>query len=112
LANLKRAIVGSNFRIIRVQKFEGGLVGKGKEHTGKIIIYFCNFNMLNQALAIDPRVGLFLPCRITLVQTAQGVKMMAVNPVKMSQKFNNNELDKLCKKMKGVYENILDEASL
>jgi len=112
LASLKKSIIGANFKVIRVQKFESGFVAKGKEDPKKIIVYFCNFNMLNRALAIDPRVGLFLPCRITLIEKQGIVKLISINPTAMSGKFNNSELNKLCEEMKHLYESILEEAAL
>lgn len=112
LTAIKKAIVGSNFRVIRVQRFDDGYVEKGKGDDKKIIIYFCNFNMLYSALAIDPRVGLFLPCRITLIEQNGKVKLMSINPATMSKKFNNDELLKLCDEMTNLYESIMEEATL
>ncbi len=112
LAALKNAAIGANFRIIREQLFEQGYVEKGKEDSKKIILYFCNFSMLNKALAIDPRVGLFLPCRVTLIEKDGKVSMITVNPSAMSKKFNNAELDKICAEMTGMYRDILEEAAL
>jgi cytochrome c oxidase cbb3-type subunit 3 len=112
LENLKQAVVGRNFRVIREQYFEQGLTAAGEENTRRIILYFCNFAFLNEALAIDPRVGLFLPCRITLVETERGVQVMSINPKNLSQLFNNQELDKACQQMHDLYEEIMEEATL
>ena len=112
LENLKNAITGSNFRLIRVQSFNDGLVEKGKESKEQIVVYFCNFDFLNRALQLDPRVGMFLPCRVTLVKDGDKVKIMTINPMKMSQLFNNAELDRACEEMTRIYETILEEASL
>jgi cytochrome c oxidase cbb3-type subunit 3 len=112
LQALKAAAVGANFRIIREQHFEQGYVEKGKEDSKKIILYFCNFSMLNKALSIDPRVGLFLPCRVTLIERDGKVSMITVNPSAMSKKFNNAELSKICEQMSGMYREILEEAAL
>lgn len=108
---IKRAIVGKNFRIIRVQYLNEGLVEKGKENKNQVMIYFCNFNLLNRALAIDPRVGLFLPCRITVIEEKGKVTVMSTNPLNMSRLFNNQELDKLCQDMYQVYTDIIEEST-
>lgn len=112
VANVKQAVVGKNFRIIREQYFDQGLVPEGQEDKRAVIIYFCNFNILNDALAIDPRVGLFLPCRVTVVEREGKVQVMAINPKTLSQLFNNEELDRVCNEMSRVYESILEEATL
>ena len=108
---LKRAITGKNFKIIREQYVNQGLVKKGKENKKQIMIYFCNFNLLNRALAIDPRVGLFLPCRITVVENKGKVIIMSSNPIYMSRFFNNENLNKLCKEMYQNYADIIEEAT-
>lgn len=112
VANVKRAVVGRNFRVIREQFFDAGLVPEGQEDQRSVIIYFCNFNILNDALAVDPRVGLFLPCRVTVVEHEGKVKVMAINPKTLSKLFNNVELDRVCNEMDRVYESILEEATL
>jgi len=112
LENLKQAVVGRNFRVIREQYFEQGLAAAGDENPRRIILYFCNFAFLDEALAIDPRVGLFLPCRITLVETEHGVQVMSINPKNLSQLFNNQALDKACEQMHDLYEEIMEEATL
>ncbi len=110
--NVKRAAVGKNFRIIRVQTLDAGLVPEGREDQNRIIVYFCNFNFLNDALAIDPRVGMFLPCRVTVVKTGETVKIISINPKHLSRLFNNVELDRACSEMHDIYQGILEEATL
>jgi cytochrome c oxidase cbb3-type subunit 3 len=112
LENLKQAVVGRNFRIIREQFLDQGLAAEGKEDARRIILYFCNFAFLNDALAIDPRVGLFLPCRITLIETEHGVQVMSINPRNLSRLFNNSELDRYCEQMHDLYAEIMEDATL
>ncbi len=111
LEALKQAVVGRNFRVIRVQPLDQGLVPEGQETHKRIILYFCSFSFLNEALAIDPRVGLFLPCRVTLVETADGVQVMSINPKHLSRLFNNAELDEACERMYKLYTEIMEEAT-
>lgn len=110
--NVSQAIIGKNFKLIRTQYLDQGLVEEGKENKEQVIIYFCNFNFLNKALAIDPRVGMFLPCRITIVKQDDKVYIMAINPLKTSSIFNNSELNEACKEMYQIYNELLEEASL
>lgn len=112
LENLRKAVVGKNFRIIRQQTLDDGLVDSKKQNKKQIILYFCNFKFLNDSLALDPRIGLFLPCRITIVQEGSSVKVMAINPLRLSKLFNNVELDNACKNMTNLYTEIIEEATL
>jgi len=110
--NLKSVILGQNFRLIRVQYLNQGFVPEGKEDTDQVIVYSCNFNFLNEALKVDPRVGLFLPCRATVFKHGDKVYVMSVNPKRLSAIFNNSELNELCERMYQTYVNMIEEAVL
>ena len=110
--NVKRAITGSNFIHIRDQALTDGFKLEASPNSKQTVIYFCSFSFLYDALKIDPRVGMFLPCRITVTETNGKVQMMSINPKHLSQLFNNNELDTSCTEMHDVYISILEDASL
>ncbi|HHJ13427.1 MAG TPA: c-type cytochrome [Gammaproteobacteria bacterium] len=112
LENLKRAIASHNFIIIREQTLDTGFVEKGREDRRQYIVYFCSFSFLNEALSVDPRVGLFLPCRVTIQETDSGVELLTINPESLSHLFNNRELDRDCARMHKLYREILEEATL
>lgn len=112
IANIKDAAVGNNYVIIREQTLDTGLVPEGKENPKQHVVYFCNFGFLNKALALDPRVGLFLPCRVTIVEQDGKVLVYAINPNLLSPLFNNVELNKLCQEMSDSYISILEDATL
>jgi len=110
--NVKKAISNNNFFFGRVQPLEYGLTTPEQADPRQTIVYFCNISLLNQALATDPRVGMFLPCRITIVEHQGKVTVMSGNPEVLSALFNNSELNDLCKKMHKSYTDILEEATL
>jgi cytochrome c oxidase cbb3-type subunit 3 len=110
--NVKRAVDNNNFFYGRVQTLEYGLTAPANENPKQVIVYFCNISLLNQALAIDPRVGMFLPCRITIVETNGKVQVMSVNPKVLSRLFNNSELLRLCDELSKSYTAIMEEATL
>lgn len=110
--NLKDAILSANMRLIRTQYLEQGLYSPGNENKQQVIVYSCGFNFLNEALKVDPRVGLFLPCRVTVVEHNGKVLVMTVNPKRLSVVFNNSELERLCDQMYGIYLDILEETTL
>jgi cytochrome c oxidase cbb3-type subunit 3 len=109
---VKDAVLSANMRLIRVQHLDQGLVDPDKENTKQVIVYSCGFNFLNEALKVDPRVGLFLPCRVSIIEHNGKVLVMTVNPKRLSAVFNNNELERLCDQMHQTYIDILEEATL
>jgi len=111
--NVRAAAAAANFAVIRSDHLEHGLVPEGEENPKLVFVDFCNFKFLFEALQIDPRLGMFLPCRISVAEIEPGeVRVMSVNPKALSQLFNNNELDAACRRMHELYTQILDEASL
>ena len=110
--NLKQAIADQNFTLIRTDYLEHGLVDEGAEDHKQVVVHFCNFEFLFEALTIDPRVGLFLPCRVTVIEEEGKVRLMTINPLHLSDLFNNDELEKSCKEMHQIYSDLLEDASL
>jgi cytochrome c oxidase cbb3-type subunit 3 len=55
---------------------------------------------------------MFLPCRVTILETAGKVQVMSVDPKVLSRLFNNSELNRLCDEMTTSYTAILEEATL
>lgn len=112
VANVQSAATAMNFRIIRVQNLEEGLFPEEEQSKKQVVIYFCNFNLINNALNLDPRIGLFMPCRITVIEEEDGVHMMAINPRYLSRVYNNAELDQSCTEMFDIYVAIMEEATM
>ncbi len=109
---LKTAFSAANLRIIRAVPYDEGIVEKGKENKKRWIVDACDFNFLNKALAVDPRVGLFLPCRVTVAEHRGKVLVLTINPKRLSAIFNNSELNEMCEQMQKLYTDIIEEAIL
>jgi cytochrome c oxidase cbb3-type subunit 3 len=112
IENLRQSIISQNFQLIRTDYLEHGLVEEGKENKRQVVLHFCNFKFLYEALAIDPRVGMFLPCQVTVTEEQGKVHVTTINPLYLSHLFNNDELDDACKRMAGIYQAIIEDATL
>jgi cytochrome c oxidase cbb3-type subunit 3 len=113
VANVRSAAIAANFKIIRSDHLEHGLVPEGQESAKMMFVDFCNFKFLFEALQVDPRIGMYLPCRISVAETEDGrVLIMAVNPRALSPLFNNRELDGACETMYDLYATIIEEATI
>ncbi len=113
IANLKAAAEGNNFRVIREQSLDYGLVDNEDENRSQRILYFCNFDMLHEALAVDKRVGVFLPCQVNVIELDDGVYVIAPNPKVISMAYiDNSELAPACSRLQDAYNAILEEATL
>jgi cytochrome c oxidase cbb3-type subunit III len=112
VANLKQAITDQNFTLIRTDYLDHGLVEEGKENKKQVALHFCNFGFLFKALSVDPRVGMFLPCRVTVIEKDGKVQVSTINPKRLGKLFNNHELDEYCDEMFEVYSTLLEDATL
>lgn len=110
--SVRDAIIGRNFSLIREQTLEHGYFPESEQNTRQVMLYFCNFNFLFKAMNIDPRVGLFLPCRVTVAEVNGEVRIMVANPMALSQLFNNDELNEACETMRSLYLDMIEEAAL
>lgn len=109
---LKTAFNAANMRVVLSEYVGQRFVAPEEVNKRRVFIDGCDFAFVNKALAIDPRIGLFLPCRVTVVDTDGKVRVLAMNPKFLSTLFNNRELDALCEKMSEVYTNLIEEATL
>lgn len=110
-AALIQAIGSNNYTYVRQQTIDSHLVPTDWDAQSVRIIYFCNFDMMHRALALDTRATAFLPCRITLIETARGVDLIAVNPAWLSTRLGNYRLHEYCVKMKRDYLTIMHEVA-
>lgn len=109
--NLKKAISGRNFRVLKIQKVDHGFVDEDKE-SNDMVIYFCNFSLVSVAIKVDTRVGQFLPCRITIIERDGKVYLMTMNPRTIADLLDNPEMKKICERVTNMYFDILDEVTI
>jgi len=113
IANIKESISGANFRSFPDRYLEQGLVEEIAINKKQVGIRFCNFESLYKMLNLDPRLGVVLPCRLTVVERDDGeVYVYAINVKVVSQLFNNEELSRFGEKMEEIQMTIIDEAVL
>lgn len=110
--DLIQSIGAHNYSFVRQQAIDSRLVPQAWEAGNVRIIYFCNFAQMNRALSIDGRAAEFLPCRVTLIQTRDGIEIVAINPAWVSERLNNPLLHPDCLKLKQDYLDIMKEASI
>lgn len=106
--NLRNTISGSNYRMIREQSWDDGLQS-GPAAGHETILYFCNFDLVNQAIKSDRRVGQFLPFRVTVVERDGKVLVMAVDPEPLLQVLDAGQLGGLQGRVASMYRELIDE---
>lgn len=111
--NVKQSLQGMNFRFFPDRYMEMGLAPDILVNKKQLSLRFCNFNQLYKMINTEPRLGVILPCRITVVEEADGqVKLYVMNMKLVSRLFNNEQLDGYVDTMLETIAEIIDEATL
>lgn len=112
LNNVHMALQGANFRLFPDRFLEEGLIDEFSHNTRQVSIRFCNFNKLYNMLNVEPRLGVVLPCRITVLERDDGTVLLVAPGMRaISHWFNNNELIELGSAMDEILVAILEEAT-
>lgn len=113
VANVKMALTGANFRIFPDRYLEQGLTDEFSVNQREVGVRFCNFSTLYEMLQMEPRLGVVLPCRITILERADGQVLLVIPNLRVvSRWFNNEELIGLWDSMEDTFREIIEEATL
>lgn len=111
--NVKEAIRGMNFRYLPDRYLEKGLTADDAVNRRQMTIRYCNFKQLYEMVRIDPRLGVGLPCRITVLENEDGsVQLIAMNMRLIAELFNNDQLIEMGEKFNQIQNEIIEEATL
>ena len=113
VTNLKETLKGLNFRYFPDRYMEMGLAPDDQINKKQLSLRFCNFNLLYKMINIEPRLGVILPCRVTVVEEEDGsVKLYLMNMKVATQLFNNEQLSELARQMHENLMELIEEATL
>jgi cytochrome c oxidase cbb3-type subunit 3 len=76
-----------------------------------MVVRFCNFKNMQKFLKLDPRLGVILPCRATVVENNQGeVHIYLENYVHAIKRFNNEQISIDAKDLIDSMKEMVEEA--
>ncbi len=111
--NVKQALIGNNFRTFPDRFLEQGLTDEFSVNQRQVGIRFCNFNELYGMLNIEPRLGVVLPCRVTILERPDGKVLLVIPNLRVVARwFNNDQLIRLWDHMEETFAEIIDEVTL
>jgi cytochrome c oxidase cbb3-type subunit 3 len=112
LEDLRNSLSGNNFRIFPERFIEQGLIDEFSHNTRQVQVRFCNFRELYNMLNLEPRLGVILPCAITVLEQEDGtVLLIAPNMRAQARLFNNDQLERLAGVMEGIILEVMEEAT-
>jgi len=94
VSKIQASIKGANYRTYKPKKLLESLIFK-KDISKQVVIRFCNFDKMQQFIKVEKRLGVLLPCRITVVEGIRGeVSVVIENYKRTVLKFNNPQISK------------------
>lgn len=114
VTNVVRAAKGANLRYVGRRFVDEGLVAQGEEDRHRVTVLVCDSALLADSLALNKRLGTFLPCHINVVEHAGAVKVITLNPDVLKKAFfaDDPELHDVFRSLSDLYAGILEEVTL
>ena len=110
VASVEAACPGVGFGVLHVHDVKATLAAKGFERNPLKIIEICSARFAHDALAKDVRVGLMLPCRITVYTHGSKRFISAFRPTVIKDLLPEAGLDRLTDDVDGIIRGIVDAA--
>jgi cytochrome c oxidase cbb3-type subunit 3 len=111
IKKIQDTIKAANFRVYKPRKLLQDLTTSKELYSKQVVIRFCNFEQMLKFLKIEPRLGVVLPCRITIIENNnKEVKVVIENYKKTVAKFNNAQLLNSADELISSLSEIIEEA--
>jgi uncharacterized protein (DUF302 family) len=110
VASVEAASLNAGFGVLHIHDVKATLAAKGFERNPLKIIEICNARFAHEALAKDIRVGLMLPCRVTVYTHGSKRYISAFRPTVIKALLPEAGLDHLADEVDGIVRGIVDAA--
>ncbi|MBT3745025.1 c-type cytochrome [uncultured Candidatus Thioglobus sp.] len=108
---LRDSAAAYNFRVYPTRTLFEGLGDATEDNKKQMVVRFCNFKNMQKFLKLDPRLGVILPCRATVVENNQGeVHIYLENYVHAIKRFNNEQISIDAKDLIDSMKEMVEEA--
>ncbi len=108
---LRDSAAAYNFRVYPSRTLFEGFEEAAKEDQKQVVIRFCNFKNMKNFLKLDPRLGVILPCRATVIEGEDGkVRIYLENYMHAIERFNNEQISSEAKTLIDNMKEMVEEA--
>ncbi|QCU89807.1 DUF302 domain-containing protein [Thiomicrorhabdus sediminis] len=110
--DLQAAVTNNQFGVLHIHDLGGTMRSKGVDFKEDCKVFeVCNPVKASQVLAIDMRLNMALPCRISVFTEKGQTKIGMIEPVKMLDMLNNDEaLKSIAAEVETKTKTMIDEA--
>ncbi len=112
VADLDVAVKSHKFGVLHVHDIASTLRSKGFEYAEECKVFeVCNPGQASKVLAIDLRLNMALPCRISVYTEKGQTKIGMIEPAMMLSQLSNDEtLAAIAKEVEATMIKIIDES--
>lgn len=96
-----------NFAVTGRHRLGEAIRARGEEpdHPDAMVISFCNVELARQAIAIDPALMAYMPCKASLLQRPDGV---LVQTLLLPAATGREDFDAFARRVNGILREIVD----
>lgn len=108
---IREALKNKGFGILTEIDLQATLKAKiDKDIQPYKILGACNPNFAYQALQQEEKIGIMLPCNVTIIENKDGtVDVSIMNPVAAFEVMNNKAVEPFAKEVKSILEAALED---
>lgn len=110
VAAVEKETVSAGFKVLYIHDVQATLGAKGFKIEPLKIIEICNAKSANEVLGKDIRLGLMLPCKINVYETAGQIYISALLPTFISEVFPEINLGNLPQEIEQTIKKIAEAA--
>lgn len=111
--DLDAAVKKYNFGVMQIHDLKETMQKKGVNFERDCLIFeVCNPHQAKQVLEINPKISTALPCRISVYQEGERVKIATLKPTVLLDLFNTPELKKVAQEVETLILKMIDEAAV
>lgn len=107
--DLVKSIENNNFKVLHVHDVQATLASKDIHHNAYKIIEFCRAPAAKKVLDINPKIGLFLPCKAIVFSQEEKVSISILSPQILAHFFHDSCINDSAKNIDTDIQKILTE---
>lgn len=108
VADLQTEIEKNGMRVLHIHDVQATLAQKGLEHEPFKMIEFCKADFAHVLLETDPRVGIFLPCKISVYLRGRETFVSVLNLDSVIPLFSDTTVIELVSEVSGTVKKIVN----
>jgi len=108
VVELQKEIEKNGMRVLHIHDVQATLAQKGLAHEPFKMIEFCKADYAHTLLGINPRVGIFLPCKISVYIQGEETFISVLNLNSITSLFSDATVISLLSEVNDIVKKIVD----